>query len=661
MSIPTQLAKTCIVLLALVSSLALPQSISRVWADEPWSFMLPEQRRTQIRSPEQLCPAPTAMMPRPPTVTDRQLDKPIRYLSLSEAINTSLANSDVIRVLTGVTATSSGRTVYDVAITNTQIDQQRATFDPTLRVNQAWSNDETGLGLVDPLDPNAAIIGGSRNRGYALDLGLSKRNLVGGVIDFGTNSNNSRLLPGGRALNPQNNSSVDLSYTQPLLRGAGAAVNTIPIVLARIDTERSYFQLKGAVQRNVFGVIDAYWQLVFSRTNLWARQQQTRQLEFAFNRAIAAEEAGILSKGEAAQTRVAYQNFRANLIAAEADVLQREAALRNILGFAPYDADLVVPVTPLLGDKLDIDWDRIVSLAEVQRPDIIELKLILEADQQRLIVSKNRALPTLDGVALYRWDGLNGEMPNGNTINSTPGQFTDWNVGINFSVPLGLRQDRALLRAQELIIQRDRANLDQGLHAAVHTLGQNLRNLAQFYEQYLRFQDVREAATLNLDQQTESYLAGREQFIVALQAVVDWGNAVSSEAQALVQYNTELARLEVETGTILETHGVTFFEERFGSIGPLGRLAAPKPYPMATRPSHDTTRYPSGDKPSEKFFDLRDPLEGTQQRRQSTTEPLDFDSPRLSPELLESPSPAIPQARKPFQVRAAEAIKKLFR
>ncbi len=622
-------------------------SSRRASAEEPWKFVLPEQRRIQVRDPRQLCKAPIPNTPRPPTIADKQLDKPVYQLSLNEAINTGLRNSEVVRILAGVTANSSGRTIYDVAITNTQIDQQRGLFDPTLRANQAWNRNETPTAIRDLANPGQSNIVGSRNSSYLFDFGLSKRTVTGGVIDFSVNSIDNRFFPGGQPLNPQTNSNVDISYTQPLLRGAGRQVNTIPIVLARIDTERSYFQFKSAVQSHVQGIINGYWGLVLARTNLWARQQQTEQLNWTLQRAEAALEANIANLGEVSQTRVAYENFRASLVALEADVLNREAALRNALGLPPYDSSLIVPVSPLLDERLDIDWQGILELAETNRPDIIELKLILEADQQRLIVSRNRALPQLDGVALYRWDGVDGVMPGGGRLDSGAGQFTDFNVGVNFSVPLGLRQDRALLRQQELVIQRDRANLEQGLHATVHNLAANLRNLDQFYEQYERYQDVRSAAEQNLEFQIGRFSSGFDQFIVALQAIVDWGNAVSNEAQAIVQYNTELASLELQTGTILEAHGVTFYEERFGSIGPLGRLAVPQAYPRSTRPTNDTTRYTRGDKPSEDNFNLRDPLEGERNPDRIEAPPVnpdDFVPPIRLPRDAISPGGNLPEA-----------------
>jgi outer membrane protein TolC len=303
-------------------------------------------------------------------------------------------------------------------------------------------------------------------------------------------------------------------------------------------------------------------------------------------------------------------------------VLQQEAALRSILGLPLYDADRITPISPPTSDRLEVDWNLLMNLAEEYRPDIIELKLVLEADQQLLLLARNQALPRVDGVSLYRWNGLEGTMPSGDHISSPLSRSTDWTLGVNFSVPLGLRQGRAQVRQQELIIARDRANLEQGIYSAVFAVALNVRNLDQFYEQYLAFRETRVAARENLEQQMVRYRIGVNPYINVLQAIVDWGNAVSSEAQALTQYNTELARLQRETGTILETHGIRFYEERYGSIGPLGRSFPDVCYPRSMPPTENSPVYPSGEKPSEEFFDLEDPLEQLRQRRPLEMEDL---------------------------------------
>ncbi len=600
--------RRCLRLFPILGVIASWGLVVNAFAVEPLSLLLPEQKTIAIRDPDQLRRVETEPGPPPATVNDLQSTIPERPLSLDEAIAIGLVKSEVVRVLGGVTASTSGRSVYDVAIANSRIDQERAAFDPQLRANNAFNHLENPAAGLDPLNPGQSIISGISNDAYGLDFGLSQRNLTGGTTAIGVNPNSNRFDPGVFPLNPQNRSSVDVSYVQPLLRGFGTNANRVPIVLARIDTERSYFQYKSSVQQLVQGIIEAYWALVFAKTDLWAREQQVEQAEFANLRAMTRFEVGDANAREVAQTKLALENFRANALASQANVLQRQAALLNILGLPPYELERLTPTTPMVEEVIEVDWQAINDFAQTQRPDIIELKLVLEADQQRQRLADNQAKPQLDGVALYRWNGLEGVVPAGNRISTSPGQFTDWTMGVNFSVPLGLRRDRAVLRQQTLVIRRDEANLQQGLHQMQHLLALNVRNLEQFYAQYERFKAVRAAAKVNLDQQLASYSEGIEQFIVVLQAIVDWGNSVSNEAQALSQYNTELARLELQTGSILETHGIVFFEERFASIGPLGRLGPDHVYPATTVPSANTNRYPAGDRPSEENLDLEDPV-----------------------------------------------------
>ncbi len=577
-------------------------------AQGPWGGIFPEQRHLRIRSPGELPTARLPDIPPPPTVSQRAIDAPEELVSLDEAIGIGLANADVIRVLGGTTASSSGRTIYDPAIANTGIDRARARFDPTVQVFNNFNRQQTPRGFLDAGAPAGVRIFGDRTNDYDMQMGLSKTGTHGGTAALGAGVNNARTRLDGLPLNPRTRRSVELSYSQPLLQGGGRRANMAPIVIAQIDTERSFFQMKDSVQSMVRGVIDAYWALVFARTDAWARRQQVEQGEYAFGLAEARSRVGIGHIGDVAQSRVALANFRAGLVSSEANALQREAALRNILGLPPTNGGPLVPVTPPTTEQIPTEWAEIVALAEEYRPDLIELKLILEADRQSLLLARNVALPQVDATALYRWNGLEGTTPSQAIVSANVGDFTEWQLGVNFSVPLGLRQSRAELRQQELIIMRDRANLHQGLHNATHVLATSYRSLAEFYDEYRAFKEARAAATVNLDAQFVRYRSGLSEFINVLQAITSWGDAVSRESQALAQYNAELANLEQQTGTILEAHGVRFFEERYCSIGPAGRLFRERCYPRDSRPGANVEQYPTGTEPAENSFNLNAPL-----------------------------------------------------
>ena len=145
---------------------------------------------------------------------------------------------------------------------------------------------------------------------------------------------------------------------------------------------------------------------------------------------------------------------------------------------------------------------------------------------------------------------------------------------------------------QDLIILRDRANLDQGLHAAGHDLAATTRSIESNFEQYDAYRATRAAALTNLLVQIGENKAGRGIYLNVLQALNDWGAAITSEARTLIDYNVLLANLERQTGTILETHGLVFVEERFGAAGPLCLPGHERMYSQDFKPIGRTDKVP---------------------------------------------------------------------
>jgi outer membrane protein TolC len=582
------------------------------------SLILPEARTVQYRDTDQLPAVAIPANSAPRTVIDLRPELVEKRISLDEAIQIALQNTNVVRVLAGTTAVSSGQTIYDAPITQTTIDQAQSRFDPTFSHNNQWTRPNAPQATTDIRDFTRSDIFSNSVDSYTSTLGLTQTNLLGGQSGITWISNPIRYpgggsilnptIPGiGLPLNPQVTNSVALTYTQPLLQGAGLAYNRAPIVIARLNTEISFFQYKDSVQEMVRGVIEAYWSLVQARTDTWAREQQVKLSKFTYERELARLDAGLGSKGDVAQAEVTYTQFKASLIAAQANVLTREAQLRNILGLPPSDGEFLVPVSVPERNRLPIDWDKLVLTAEERRPDIVELKIIIEAEQQRLLQSENQTLPQLNASASYQWNGLTGIMPNGEPLRASGSIYPSWTLGINFSVPLGLRQGRAMIRQERLLIEKDRANLQQGLHNAIHELSTTRRDLDSAYAQYLAYRETRKAAEINYDVQNEQFKNGRAIYLNVLQALNDWGNAVSSEAAALLSYNIALATLDRREGTILEKHGLVFQEERFRAAGPLLLHSHDRAYPRSIVPAGSPHLYPGTNEPAEKSFDLREP------------------------------------------------------
>lgn len=589
-----------------------------------------EERASRFRRP---------IGPAPITVATKDTNTEERYLPLDEAIQLALNHSEVIRVLTGVAATNSGQTIYDTAIAVTPIDVAKAPFDPVFRANTAFRRNETPF-----LNGAGTAITGSTSGGNFSGLELSDRNQLGGTSRIASDYLWESHESGG--FDYLNAPGLEVSYTQPLLSGAGFDANRAPIVIARLRQEQSYFQFKNGIQGLVNDVITGYWALVQARAELLAFEIQLEQVQFSYDLADARVKVGFGARdADEAQAKSTLSTSKARVIQAQANVLQRESAIRNLLGLPAEDGFRLVPSTPPTRDTVAFRWEEIVETAQSRRPDLIELNLVLMADQQQLVRSRNLAQPSLDAQAIHRWDGLQGRTVAGQNLNTPFDNHTDWTLGVTFEVPVSLRASRANLRNSELLIARDRANIEQSLHQIEHLLATTLRNIDQSLAQYEAFREARAAADRNVETQRREFVLGRTNALNLLLAINEQTNAALSEAQALAAYNSQLANLEFQTGTILETHGVRFVEERFASIGPHGRHHESECYPRDLRPTEAAPRYEDSQKPSEEVFGLKgrdgqirtrasDP-NATKSGKSSTSDP----EPK-SPDATELPAPS---------------------
>lgn len=585
---------------------SVPSSLSFA-EDRLWNPILPEQRSIEVTLPPRY-QVDVATPGTPTTVSTTEARKELP-LSLDEAIHIALQNAEAIRVGSGGAVRASGQTIYDVAIRNTQIDAERARFDPTLGIDNTFiRQDIPSAGIIVP-NPRQVTIQGFQRDNYKFDMALEKLNPLGGLTRLDIETNVQRTKPRISNLNPLTTTRAGISYIQPLLQGAGSDVTMAPIRIAQLETDRTYFQFKSSVQDMVYSTIQAYWRLSASRITVWTTEQQMEQGRFAAERAEARQRQGLADSSEVSQTRLAYFNFRSLNVVARSSQLEAENALNNLLFLSPVSEFEIVPSTALHSQDVDFSWDELLAMVDENRPDLQEMRALVHIDRHQITLAETLALPQFNFVSGYGWTNTQGEKQGFfstdiTQFNASGSRYTDWTMGVTMDMPLGFREGRANVRGQELNYSRDLANLRQRFHGVVHDVAGAVRTIDRNYAEYLSYREAREAAAINLDQQRTEYDNGRKGFLNLLQAIADWGSSVSSEVDALARFNTELANLERQTGTILETHSVYFEQDKFCAPGPLGPRK-PVEYPRTMQPTPNANRYGAESSPPEnEYFDV---------------------------------------------------------
>jgi outer membrane protein TolC len=533
-------------------------------------------------------------------------ERPIRYLSLSEAIAMGLEWGTVgSPALNGTTNTSlvsfQGRAVFapennirvlalDPAIVGSDIEASLAKFDVRWDTSMTWqtTDEPTGGNFINSFQ------NGER---ATFNSSLLKPLPTGGVagITFTTTYtflNSPPTTPGQTFANPAYRPSLQFQFEQPLLQGFGVEINQIRpthpgsqltpfnvggrvegvlITRLRFDQQRAEFERNLHVM--LVNIEVAYWNLYGSYWALYSREQALRQAFEAWKINRERFEAGRIPVQDMAQTRQQYESFRAQRIQALGQVLENERALRALIGLPVEDGTRLVPIdTPTL-TPYHPDWDTAWNEAMALRPELILARHDLKFRQLDLINQRNLLLPDLRFTSTYNINGLGTHLgggpndPNNALASLGKDQFNDWQIGLRMDVPLGFRDANAAVRAARLGLARSYGVLQDQESKAEQFLALEYANLIEFYELIRAQRSQREAAAIQLGARFKEFLAGRGTLDFLLEAQRVWADALRDEYNAIVQYNNALISFEFAKGTIMQHDNVVIGE------GPLPNCA----------------------------------------------------------------------------------------
>jgi outer membrane protein TolC len=128
--------------------------------------------------------------------------------------------------------------------------------------------------------------------------------------------------------------------------------------------------------------------------------------------------------------------------------------------------------------------------AFVRSVELRRQKWQIKRREMELIASKNYILPRLDAIGRYRWRGMGDHLidpsgPDGDFNNAyqemTEGDFQEWLLGLELSIPLGFRKEMAGIRHAQLSLARERAVYEDMELAVSNQLSEALRELEKNY------------------------------------------------------------------------------------------------------------------------------------------------------------------------------------
>ncbi|MDP1604930.1 MAG: TolC family protein [Legionella sp.] len=344
---------------------------------------------------------------------------------------------------------------------------------------------------------------------------------------------------------------LNLSVTQPLLRGFGKSANEAGLLDA-IDNEwMNKVNLQQAVADQVTEVIVAYRNLILSGNNLENQQRQLKEAKISFNINEKKIEAGQLEP--TGNIQQSYQIESLSLMVEQAENEFKTAA-QNLLQTIGLDPEmrLAVPNDVQVDKILVPNLKRSIAIALEHNTQYLAQKMTMRADERAYKVSKNQQLWQLDAGASVQSGMVTDVDGNVGLRGIYNGRNTNENARLTLTIPLNDVNRRSKLINAKVKLEKDRLNLLAMRRALITTITNTINNIKSQAKRYQLAEKQVKLAAQSYDLEKKKQQAG---IATALDVSNTQNQLIQAQAgliSAKISYLNQLSALQRLLGTTLD-------------------------------------------------------------------------------------------------------------
>ena len=530
----------------------------------------------------------------------RSADDEVRDVTLHEMMLTALSHNEIIEtsalggigskaVLTNPAGVAS---VYDSAIQETDVlfgrrgmDAALSDFDARLASSLILSGQDNRL--------NTAGLPVSSSDGGAFNTSLSKALATGANVSLISNWSDTWTN------NPLNNYSsvyqgvLGAQINQPLLAGSGVEFTRVAgptnpafgaitgvsqgVAIARINQDISLADFEIAVRTALSDIENAYWDLYLAYrlfdTSVTAHESAAETWRVSKAKVdIGAE----IKSDEEPQAMDRLYETKASLELALNDVYQAESELRRLVGLPMNDGTVLRPAEEPIVAELRPDWQASLVDGLTYRVELRRQKWQIKSLQLQLDAARNLVRPSLNAVGGYNVLGFGNKLASQGVVDPATGTPTNsafgsmsrddlnaWNVGMQFNMPIGLRQARSQTRNYELQVAKANAVLAAQERSIAHDIANAIQDVAANYAAAQSNFYRTKAATERVRIFSEQEIVGTVIVDDVVRAQASLATAKGAYYQQVVAYNKAITSLNLATGRLLEFNNIYLQEGKW--------------------------------------------------------------------------------------------------
>ncbi|HEV2348420.1 MAG TPA: TolC family protein [Terriglobia bacterium] len=503
-------------------------------------------------------PVVPSSVPGPQGLKDYLVDGKLR-LTLDDAIRLTLMNSTDVHL-----------NELPVESAKFSLERSFAPFDPAATSSFTTSRSASPSFTQLAGAPTLSSLSQQSQFGYSQTLETGTNYQVG--FSASKSSTNSVF----NFFNPSLFTSLNLSFTQPLLRDRGFFPNRAPIVIAQRNLAESRATFQTSVNDTIQQVVIQYWNTVQAREGLAVQHKALDLAEATYKQQKRALELGAIPPLDIYRSESEVATRRVAVIQSEYALKQAEDQLRRTIGadldnyFRALDLELTEKPEPS-GELVSLDEATALQRAMTRRPEFEALHESLANDETSIRLAHNGLLPDLRLNGFYSSSGLGGNQFD---ITTTPpalisrggfgdalGQvfgfgFPTYGFTMTLNLPIKNRAAQADL-GNALVTRRRGLYLERQLHQAVTLEVANVIHQLEEAKLALAAAGIaRDLAQKTLEADQRKYDLGTETIFFVLDAQNALAQAELNYLQAEVTYDLAITAVDHATGELLERHKI---------------------------------------------------------------------------------------------------------
>jgi len=473
---------------------------------------------------------------------------PIRRMSIDDAVATALEQNLDLQVQR-----------INPQLQDLTISQFKAAYTP---------NFVSTVSTSDATTPSTSFLSGSGTAGTTngrtlFNFGInSLTSWYGGSYDVRWNNSRNTTNNAFSTFNPQLNSSISATFSQPLLRNFKLNGAQQQLIVSQKNREITDVQLQQSIALTVRNVRNAYYDLIYAIGNLAVQRQSLGLSQQSLKDNRARVEIGTMAPLDIVQAEAEVATREESVILAEA-AIERQQDIVRALVYNPSSPEFwtarIEPTDTMTFVPTAVDTEAAVKNALTQRTDVVNARKNLEINGVNIRYFRNQSLPDVTASANYNASAIAGTqvtrardpltgLPTGAITQSTSvgffnglgstftGDFPGWSLQLDIAYPIGKSSSEAQLaraRLQQTQAERQLTSLELAVTTQVRDAARTVQTNAKRVD---ATRSSRVLAERRLEAEEKKYQAGMTQNFFVLQAQRDLNVARNNELLALVEY-----------------------------------------------------------------------------------------------------------------------------